>query len=325
MPHSKALLWMILTPNKGKTGNTSGNKAQWIAQITEVTTPNPSQFIRKRMAPKVHFCNKVAKTFYNPHLLHIACLLLHFNLKLMMKNKKLLIYLGFFTLLLTVFYFAIREERPFQEVKLAVINNKMPEFEFTDQNGKKFGTGDTEGKIYVAEYFFTTCKGICPKMNTNMRRVYDLFKDREDFMILSHTCMPEVDSVPLMKAYENKMLTGEIKEKNDGSFSFIPATDSVATPPNKIWKFLTGSKEELYQMARQGYMIDNGKPDSTQIKDQFIHTQFFALVDRYGRVRGIYDGLVEAEIQKLFKDIPLLMEEKIEPARFMNGFSNNPE
>lgn len=242
----------------------------------------------------------------------------------MMKNKKLLLYLGFFGLLLAIFYFAIRDERPFQEVKLAVINNKMPDFEFIDQNGKKFSNKETEGKIYVAEYFFTTCKGICPKMNTNMRRVYDLFKDRDDFMILSHTCMPEVDSVSLMKAYERKMLTGEIKEKADGSFTFVPSNDTSSSPQNKNWKFLTGSKEDLYKMARQGYMIDNGKPDSTQIKDQFIHTQFFALVDRYGRVRGIYDGLVENEIQKLLKDIPLLMEEKVEPARFLNGFSNTP-
>jgi protein SCO1/2 len=238
---------------------------------------------------------------------------------------KPLFYLGFFTLLLIVFYNAIRNERPFQEVKLAVINNKMPEFEFIDQNGKKFGTKDTEGKIYVAEYFFTTCKGICPKMNTNMRRVYDLFKDKEDFLILSHTCMPEVDSVSLMKSYEQKMLTGEIKEQRDGSFKFIPAVNPTSIPENKNWKFLTGSKADLYTMARQGYMIDNGKPDTTQIKDQFIHTQFFALVDRYGRVRGIYDGLVENEIQKLFKDIPLLMEEKVKPTRFVNGFGNNPE
>jgi protein SCO1/2 len=71
-------------------------------------------------------------------------------------------------------------------------------------------------------------------------------------------------------------------------------------------------------------MIDNGKPDTTQIESQFIHTQFFALVDRYGRVRGIYDGLVENELQKLLSDIPKLMEEKVEPARFINGFSNTP-
>ncbi|MEN9964695.1 MAG: hypothetical protein RL582_1790, partial [Bacteroidota bacterium] len=162
-------------------------------------------------------------------------------------------------------------------------------------------------------------------MNTNMRRVYDLFKVKEDFLILSHTCMPEVDSVSLMKTYEQKMLTGEIKEQRDGSFKFIPAVNPTSIPENKNWKFLTGSKADLYTMARQGYMIDNGKPDTTQIKDQFIHTQFFALVDRYGRVRGIYDGLVENEVQKLFKDIPLLMEEKVKPTRFVNGFGNNPE
>ena len=78
-------------------------------------------------------------------------------------------------------------------------------------------------------------------------------------------------------------------------------------------------------MARQGYMIDNGKSDSTQrIENQFLHTQFFALVDRYGRVRGIYDGLIEAEVQKFLLDIPALMKEKVEPGRFLNGFSNNP-
>ena len=78
-------------------------------------------------------------------------------------------------------------------------------------------------------------------------------------------------------------------------------------------------------MARQGYMIDNGKSDSTQrIENQFLHTQFFALVDRYGRVRGIYDGLIEVDIQKLMTDIKALLKEKIDHTRFMNGFSNSP-
>ena len=78
-------------------------------------------------------------------------------------------------------------------------------------------------------------------------------------------------------------------------------------------------------MARQAYVIDNNKPDSTQnIADQFIHTQFFALVDKSHRVRGIYDGLNEGEIQKLLSDIKNLLEEKVESKRFMNGFSNNP-
>jgi protein SCO1/2 len=122
------------------------------------------------------------------------------------------------------------------------------------------------------------------------------------------------------------MINGQLEKKSDGTFKLnYTASDSLKKYDNKNWKFLTGNKSELYKMARQGYMIDNGKPDSTQrIENQFLHTQFFALVDRYGRVRGIYDGLIEAEIQKLLLDIPALMKEKVEPGRFLNGFSNNP-
>lgn len=243
-----------------------------------------------------------------------------------MKINKLWIYVGFFCLLLAGFYLAIREEKPFTDSKLAVINPNVPEFKFINQNGKEITQKNTEGKIYVAEYFFTTCKGICPKMNLNMRRIYDKFKDEPDFMILSHTCMPETDSVSLLKAYEAKMMRGKLIENSDGSFKMLnDNNDTSSVYKNNNWHFLTGTKADLYKMARQGYMIDNGKPDSTQrIEDQFIHTQFFALVDRYARVRGIYDGLDEKEIQKLMKDIPELMKEKVDHTRFLNGFSNSP-
>lgn len=145
-------------------------------------------------------------------------------------------------------------------------------------------------------------------------------------MIVSHTCMPETDSVPLMKAYERKMIQGTLVKNNDGSYKISTASlDTVNPVNNKNWYFVTGQKKDLYMLARQGYMIDNGKPDSTQrLEDQFIHTQFFALVDRYGRVRGIYDGLKEDEIQKLMRDIPGLLKEKVTSKRFMNGFNNNP-
>jgi protein SCO1/2 len=243
-----------------------------------------------------------------------------------MKKYKWWIYAGFFILLLTFFYLAIINEHPFSDAKLAVINNSIPEFSFVDQDGKKFSQKNTEGKVYVAEYFFTTCKGICPKMNTNMKRVHEKFKDEPDFLIASHTCMPETDSVNLLKKYENKMFNGTLIKNEDNSYKlvYLPS-DSIKTYQNKNWKFLTGEKSMLYQLARQGYMIDNGKPDSTQrIENQFIHSQFFALVDRYGRVRGIYDGLIEAELQKLLQDIPELLKEKVEPGRFLNGFSNTP-
>ena len=158
-----------------------------------------------------------------------------------------------------------------------------------------------------------------------MRRVFDHFKDEKDFMIISHTCMPETDSVPLLKAYEQKMLNGTLVRKEDGSYKIAAVADQPVAVKKTNWNFVTGDKTQLYKLARQGYMIDNGKPDSTQlIKDQFIHTQFFALVDKYGRVRGIYDGLKEDEIQKLMIDIPGLLKEKVDHSRFMNNFSNTP-
>ena len=242
-----------------------------------------------------------------------------------MKNK-LWIYLGFFAVLLSVFYFFIFRDYDFSASKLAVINPLVPEFSFVDQDGKTISQRDTDDKVYVAEYFFTTCKGICPKMNANMRRIFDQYKDVPNFMIISHTCMPEVDSMPLLKAYEQKMINGILIRNEDGSYKINEMQSkgtNLAENPN--WHFVTGDKKKLYDMARIGYTIDNGKPDSLQrIEDEFIHTQFFALVDKYRRVRGIYDGLKEEEIQKLMIDINGLLKEKVAPKRFMTGFSNNP-
>ena len=236
------------------------------------------------------------------------------------------IYIGFFAVLLAVFYFFFFRDYDFSASKLAVINPMVPEFSFVNQDGKTLSQRDTDDKVYVAEYFFTTCQGICPKMNANMRRIFDQYKDVPNFMIISHTCMPEVDSVPLLKAYEQKMINGILMRKDDGSYKINQvqgASNIKANNPN--WQFVTGDKKQLYDMARLGYMIDNGKPDSLQrIEDEFIHTQFFALVDKYRRVRGIYDGLKEEEVQKLMVDIKSLLKEKIAPKRFMTGFSNNP-
>ena len=96
--------------------------------------------------------------------------------------------------------------------------DNVQDFSFVNQDGKKITERDVDGKVYVAEYFFTTCKGICPIMNANMRRVYDEFKDEPNFLILSHTCMPETDSVPLLKAYEAKMINGKLEKNVDGSY-----------------------------------------------------------------------------------------------------------
>lgn len=242
-----------------------------------------------------------------------------------MKNK-LWIYLGFFAVLLGVFYLFVFSDYDFSASKLGVINEEVPAFSFTNQDGKTITQKETDGKVYVAEYFFTTCQGICPQMNANMRRIFDQYKDEPNFMILSHTCMPEVDSVSLMKAYEQKTINGILVKKDDGSYKLNTQKGGEAVPvSNPNWQFLTGGKKELYEMARLGYKIDNGKPDSLQrIEDEFIHTQFFALVDKYRRVRGIYDGLKEDEVQKLMIDIKGLLKEKVAPKRFMSNFSNNP-
>lgn len=240
--------------------------------------------------------------------------------------KKLLIYLIFFALLLGGFYWALFSDFDFSKTKLSVINPQVPNFSFIDQNGAVLSTKETDGKVYVVEYFFTTCGGICPKMNANMRRVFDAFSEEKDFMIVSHTCMPETDSVPLLKKYEDWMINGKLTRNEEGIYKILkPDTAAHPMKSNNKWFFVTGDKSALYKMARHGYMIDNGKPDSTQnISQQFIHTQFFALVDRHRRVRGIYDGLKEDEIQKLLNDIPALMKEKVSTSRFLNGFSNSP-
>lgn len=180
----------------------------------------------------------------------------------------------------------------FFEVRLPVINYVQP-FSFTDQDNNTITGKDFDGKVYVTEYFFTTCKGICPKMNANMQKVFEKYKGNKEFAILSHTSMPETDSVPLLKDYEEKMI---------GKNPNFPAK----------WYFVTGSKDSLYKMARQSYLLDNDQNNVNSINDQFIHTQFFALVDGQKRVRGIYDGLKADEIIQLEKDINTLLSNKKE-------------
>jgi protein SCO1/2 len=222
-------------------------------------------------------------------------------------------YAGFFVLLFGVYFIYVFSQTDISQSTLPVINNAVQPFSFTNQNGKTISEKDVDGKVYVTEFFFTTCKGICPKMNANMRRVYDAFREDSNFMIVSHTCMPETDSVPLLKKYEQKMLNGTLEKNSDNSYkiAYDTLTDGKQTPVNPIWNFVTGDKAALYGMARHSYLLDNNKPDTTQaIADQFIHTQLFALVDKQTRVRGIYDGLKEAELQKLLKDIKGLLKEK---------------
>lgn len=230
-----------------------------------------------------------------------------------MKNKWVW-YVGFFVLLFAGYFVFVFSQTDISQSNLPVISNNVQPFSFTDQNGEKITEKDVEGKVYVAEFFFTTCKGICPKMNANMRRVFDEFKNDSNFMIISHTCMPETDSAPVLKKYEAKMLNGNLKKNEDGSYKIeYDSTMDKPAATNSNWYFVTGDKKELYDMARHSYLIDNNKTADTlsNIADQFIHTQLFALVDKQTRLRGmVYDGLKGDEIEKLIKDIKGLLKEK---------------
>jgi len=219
-------------------------------------------------------------------------------------------YVGFFVILFGAYFIYFFSQDDFKQSSLPVISNVQP-FSFINQDGKPITDRDVDSKVYVTEYFFTTCKGICPKMNANMRRVYDAYKADSNFLIISHTCMPETDSVPLLKKYEAKMIAGKLEKSVDGIYKIQYDSSMRLNEQQHTWNFVTGDKKALYNMARQSYMIDNNKPDtSANIADQFIHTQFFALVDKQGRVRGIYDGLKEDEIQKLLKDVKEVLQEK---------------
>jgi protein SCO1/2 len=193
----------------------------------------------------------------------------------------------FFTVLLLAFFFFVFQGTDNWKVKMPTLSYVKP-FHFTNQDGQPVTDADVLGKITVVEYFFTTCKGICPKLNTNMKEVYLQFKDEPEFQILSHTCNPETDSVPVLKHY----------------------ADSLKVDTKK-WIFVTGRKDSLYQMARGSYLLDDPKNNVEKIEDQFIHTQFFALVDRKGKIRGkIYDGLKTIEVQQLKRDISRLLKDK---------------
>lgn len=196
-------------------------------------------------------------------------------------SKKALLYIVFFAVLTIVFFLVVKQ----WIVRKDTISVVQP-FSFVNQDGQRFTNRDVEGKVYVAEYFFTTCPGICPTMNTNMKKVYQRFKGANDFLILSHTCDPEQDSASQLKKYADSM--------------------QVDT---RQWVFLTGRKDSLYTMARLSYTIDDPKNNLRNIDDDFLHTQFWALVNRKGEVKKIYDGLKDEEINELIADIETMLKE----------------
>jgi protein SCO1/2 len=201
-------------------------------------------------------------------------------------SRKTIFYIIFFSVLVIAFYAVLINVIPgFKKSKLPPISYVQP-FSFTNQNGKIVTQRDVAGKVFVVNYFFTTCKSICPKMNNEVRKVYEHFKNDNDFLILSHTSDPATDSAAKLKRYADSM--------------------QVMTPN---WIFLTGRKDSLYRQARLSYRIDDPNNSVQSIDDDFLHTQFLALVNKKGEVVKIYDGLRPTEINELIKDAERLLKE----------------
>ena len=164
--------------------------------------------------------------------------------------------------------------------------HRIGDFDLVDQWGNKADSSLLQGKIYVADFFFTTCPTICIDMGANFQRIQEIYKDEDRFHLVSHTVMPEIDTVEVMHAYGERM--GAIKGK---------------------WHLLTGEKRELYRMARREYFAVMEQGTSFDEHD-FIHTENVILVDEKKRIRGFYDGTSDLDIDRLIGDIQILLDRK---------------
>lgn len=202
-------------------------------------------------------------------------------------SRKSWLYLAFFVLLAVGFYFTLSVLIPgYSEKKFPPINTIRP-FSFVNQDGQRLTDSNMLGKVYAVEYFYTTCPGICPRMNKNMRKVYDELNKENDFKILSLTCDPKTDSAAKLKHY----------------------ADSMQVDTQK-WIFLTGRKDSLYSAARLSFSIDDPANIVRNEEDDFMHSQNWALVNRKGEVVGIFDGLKKSEVKDLIKKAKRLLKEK---------------
>jgi len=169
-------------------------------------------------------------------------------------------------------------------IRMFTKNHTIADFELINQNGETITQEEYKDKIYVADFFFATCKGICIPMANNMIELQKYFENDDDIMFLSHSVTPKLDSVPVLKAYANRK--GVIDTK---------------------WNVTTGNKKHIYELARKSYfaVLDEGDGG---VQD-FIHTENFILIDKKRRIRGMYDGTNFENMQKIINDILLLKEE----------------
>lgn len=210
-----------------------------------------------------------------------------------------IVFLVLSTIILTLFYNALKPKKTLKIYNPADVNPEMvdttvqfikrdhtiDDFSFTNQNGKTITQKDYEGKIYVADFFFTTCPSICVPMGENMAWLQEQIKNNPKVMLLSHTVTPDIDTPEVLKAYAQKK--GVIDSK---------------------WNLVTGKKEDIYYIARKSYLAVK-TTDSSELYDM-VHTENFVLVDSKRRIRGFYDGTNLEEVKKLLEDIKFLSREE---------------
>lgn len=169
----------------------------------------------------------------------------------------------------------------------ADIIHKIPKFSLVNQLGEEITDKTFKDKIYIADFFFTTCPGICPKMTANMMVLQEEFLEDDDILLLSHSVTPETDSVSTLKRYAETK--GIINEK---------------------WHLVTGNRKQIYDLGREAYFAEEDQGiDKTE--DDFLHTENFVLIDKQRRIRGIYNGLNKTSVQQLIADVKTLQKEHL--------------
>lgn len=182
-------------------------------------------------------------------------------------------------------YYNTADFTPKWEMKNSDSFHQIRPFKLINQENKTFTEKDIDGKICVADFFFTACPGICPKMTRSMADIQKAFVDDDEILLLSHTVTPDKDSVPVLKQYAHA------KKVNF-----------------KRWKLLTGDKNEIYDLGRKYYFVEEDE-GVKKGNDVFLHTENFILIDKNRHIRGIYNGLDPNSIQDLITDIKVLKVE----------------
>jgi protein SCO1 len=164
------------------------------------------------------------------------------------------------------------------------VAHTIGDWQLINQDGDTLSQKDLKGKVYVADFFFTSCPTICPVMKTQMLRVHEHFKNNDKVGIISHSIDPRHDSVAVLKAYKQKMgVTGS------------------------QWQFLTGDQDYIHSLAVKRYLVAAMEDEKAVSDGGFTHSGAFVLVDTEGHIRGLYDGTIEKEVDKLIKDIEILL------------------